>query len=464
MMRSAPPFMTHLSLLFALFYLIVLLPLSPNVGAQETSQETSQENTKPPTETPDEIRKRQAEEQRQLEALETKKAGVKGRVAALDKERKRLNKLLIDYANRIQKSEIALTSLETKLERLQKKEARLRASLKSRHAAISDMLGLLQRMGRNPPPILATHRDDALKMVRSAMLMRSMLPELKTKAETLKAEIQKLIDLKSDIAQQSERLRIQNAELEHDQLRVKELLSEKDQRILSHNQELQKFEKRAQAHAQSVANLGELITRLDEDLKRKTELGAYDKQVIEDEATAKKKFGKKALVELTPAQKKNIAFKNPGRIGPAIPFTKVKHTLNLPATGKILRKFGDRMKYGQKSKGISIETRDNAQVTSPSDGWIVWADKFRKYGQLLIINAGENHHILLVGMKRIDVRTSQFVLAGEPIGVMGKESRKSNDKEPTKPVLYVEFKKNGKSIDPAPWWAEDQLISQADKK
>ena len=404
--------------------------------------------------------KRKAEEKK-LEAIKTKKQGVKSQVKALAVERKRLNKLLIEHTQRIQNSESALTKLETKLEKLQQKETTLRHSLKKRHSAISDMLGLLQRMGRNPPPILATHRDDALKMVRSAMLMSNMLPKLQTKAKTLKAEINKLIELKADIAQQSEQLRIQNAEMEQDQLRVKELLGEKNQRILSHNQELKEFENRAKNHAKTVANLGDLITRLDEDLKRKTELGAYDKQVIEDEKNAKEKLGKKAAVELTPKQKKTIAFANPGRIGPAIPFSKVKHTLNLPAQGKILRKFGDRMKYGQKSKGISIETRAGAYITSPADGWIVWADKFRKYGQLLIINAGENHHILLVGMERIDVKTSQFVLAGEPIGVMGQKTKDKNTDKSINPVLYVEFKKDGKSIDPTPWWAEDQITKLA---
>ena len=160
---------------------------------------------------------------------------------------------------------------------------------------------------------------------------------------------------------------------------------------------------------------------------------------------------------MKPDEQKKVAFVDPSRIEPARPFDKIKHTLALPARGKILRSFGDKMKYGQLSKGISIETRQNAQITSPSDGWVVWADEFRKYGQLIIINAGGGYHILLFGMKRIDVRTSQFVLAGEPIGLMGSEEDLKNKKD--NPILYVEFKKDGRSIDPAPWWAHDQIAS-----
>ena len=41
---------------------------------------------------------------------------------------------------------------------------------------IAKLLSALQRMGRNPPPVLITQREDALKMVRSAMLLAAGFP------------------------------------------------------------------------------------------------------------------------------------------------------------------------------------------------------------------------------------------------------------------------------------------------
>lgn len=426
------------------------------------------DNVVPQIETPKQMRKRLADEKRKLEAIRNKKKGVNKQVKQLDRERARLNKLLIDYAQRIQKSETNLTSLESKLSDLHGKENGLRKSMDKRRVAISEMLGLLQRMARNPPPIMATHRDDSLKMVRSAMLMSNILPKLKSQADTLKGELTNLVSLKKTIAKQSEQLRIQNAEMESDQLRVKELLQEKNSRILTHNQELQEFEERAKSHSKSVSNLGDLIAKVDLEMKRKTELGAYEKQLIIDEKIAKEKYGKKAAVELTPDDKKNLAFIDPGRIKPALPFVKAKQTLSLPVRGTQLRRFGDKDKYGSTSKGISIQTRPNAQITSPSDGWIAYAGKFRSYGQLLIINAGGGYHILLAGLDRIDVKTSQFVLAGEPIGVMkepagagnavkGTTGAKKGGKKTKQPVLYVEFRKDGRPIDPNPWWSGEKI-------
>jgi septal ring factor EnvC (AmiA/AmiB activator) len=85
---------------------------------------------------------------------------------------------------------------------------------------------------------------------------------------------------------------------------------------------------------------------------------------------------------------------------------------------------------------------------------VVYAGEFRSYGQLLIINAGGGYHILLAGMSRIDVSLGQFVLAGEPIAAMGTPAVPGSGDDNSRPVLYVEFRKDGRPIDPDPWWAE----------
>jgi septal ring factor EnvC (AmiA/AmiB activator) len=57
-------------------------------------------------------------------------------------------------------------------------------------------------------------------------------------------------------------------------------------------------------------------------------------------------------------------------------------------------------------------------------------------------------------MNRIDVNLGQFVLAGEPIAVMGNSAAASQGDDNSRPVLYVEFRKDGRPVDPDPWWAQ----------
>src|SRR5690606_15222207 len=144
-----------------------------------------------------------------------------------------------------------------------------------------------------------------------------------------------------------------------------------------------------------------------------------------------------------------------GRIEPAIPFHLAKAKLPRPTSGRNILSFGQQTEYGGPSKGMVFETRFSAQITSPCDGWIVYAGEFRSYGQLLIINAGGGYHVLLAGLSRLDVEPGQFVLAAEPVGTMGEAPRVQRGAEGAKPVLYVEFRKDGRPIDPDPWWVKD---------
>jgi septal ring factor EnvC (AmiA/AmiB activator) len=127
----------------------------------------------------------------------------------------------------------------------------------------------------------------------------------------------------------------------------------------------------------------------------------------------------------------------------------------IPVNGVKLKDFGAPDGVGGLEKGISIATRAGARVTSPADGWVVYAGPFRSYGQLLILNAGGGYHILLAGMDRISVDLGQFVLTGEPVAVMGNGSQIAAilATGSSQPVLYIEFRKDGQPVDPGPWWA-----------
>jgi len=107
--------------------------------------------------------------------------------------------------------------------------------------------------------------------------------------------------------------------------------------------------------------------------------------------------------------------------------------------------------------GDMVATQSGAIVTAPADGNVLYAGPFRSYGQLLILNAGDGYHVVLAGMSRISVASGQSVLAGEPVGAMGEArvaSTSASKNVNATPELYVEFRKDGKPVDPTPWWAD----------
>ena len=117
------------------------------------------------------------------------------------------------------------------------------------------------------------------------------------------------------------------------------------------------------------------------------------------------------------------ALKDPGRLAPAVAFVATRGQLLLPVNGVRTREFGAPDAIGGTEKGLSIATKAGAQVTSPCDGWVVYASPFRNYGQVLILDAGAGYHVVLAGMDRISVGVGQFVLTGEPVAIMGINSQ-----------------------------------------
>src|SRR5258705_6571848 len=117
------------------------------------------------------------------------------------------------------------------------------------------------------------------------------------------------------------------------------------------------------------------------------------------------------------------ALRDPARMSPAIAFASAKGLFAMPVNGVKIREFGASDGAGGVERGISLATRAGAQVTTPCDGWVVYAGPFRSYGQLLILNAGGGYHVLIAGMERISVNIGQFVLTGEPVATMGSKSQ-----------------------------------------
>jgi murein DD-endopeptidase MepM/ murein hydrolase activator NlpD len=169
-----------------------------------------------------------------------------------------------------------------------------------------------------------------------------------------------------------------------------------------------------------------------------------------------------SVIELAPAASV-VSPGNTDLIRPAVAFATAKGKLPLPAQGRRVLGFGDKTQHGGTSKGLVLETRFDARVTSPCDGWVVYAGEFRSYGQLLIINAGGGYYVLVAGMSQMDVGPGQFVLASEPIGTMSGAPRTAQlaaektglDEtvpQSSAPVLYIEFRKDGQPVDSDPWW------------
>ncbi|MTH96355.1 hypothetical protein E1297_10190 [Roseibium sp. RKSG952] len=382
---------------------------------------------------------------RDIRLSNDRRAEINSEIAALDRDRETLNGRILRTADRIKGLETELSDTERRLRRLGENEDTVRASLYHRRGVLTEVLAALQRIGRRPPPALAVRPSDALSAVRSAILLNAVMPDLRVETEALAEDLEELQRLKSVIAREKVTLKGDAVRLAEEKSRLELLLSAKRNQRTKTAQQLEQETRRAEILAERAGSLKELIAKLESEIESAREAAEKSRQAeLEAKRGGRKQFD---------------PFNDPGRLAPAIQFVDARGQLPMPVAGTLLREFGDKDDFGTLTEGQSFATRAGSGITAPADGWVVYAGPFRSYGQLLILNTGGGYHVLLAGMERIDAELGQFVLAGEPVGEMGATkwaSASTIGLGSSQPILYVEFRKDGRAIDPAPWWARTE--------
>ena len=429
--------------------LCVMLPASL-LAAESPSAPESVETAALDAGSDIELRKTRREEElaalsRDIEVSADRQAAISLEIEALDRDRETLNAKTIATADTIRSLEGQLNDTERRLQALGANEDAVRLSLIARRDILGEVLAALQRLGRKPPPALAVRPSDALAAVRSAILLNAVMPELRVETEALAADLEELGRLKKDIASEEDRLRGDAVRLAEEKSRLELLLAAKRRERALSVRTLEAEKLRSAELAAQAGSLKDLIEGLEAEIESARLAAEESRRAAE------------AVEENRP---RNIdPFADPGRLAPVIAFADAKQKLPLPVAGAMVKDFGQQDDLSGVSEGQSIATRPGSNVTSPTDGWVVYAGPFRSFGQLLILNAGDDYHVVLAGMETIGVELGQFVLAGEPVGVMGETqiaSASTFGLGTTQPILYVEFRKDGRAIDPTPWWSRTE--------
>src|SRR5215218_4771606 len=182
---------------------------------------------------PDAIKQREEEleatreQQRKAAELQQK---LKADIAAIGQDRSKLNQQLIDIATQVRSVEIRIGETEASLRPLDAREQQVRATLDSRRTEIVEVLAALQRAGRRTPPALLVRPEDALQSLRTAMLLGSVVPEMRAQAERLVSDLSELISLRQTIAAERDRLAADRDKLRADQVQLASLVEERQRK------------------------------------------------------------------------------------------------------------------------------------------------------------------------------------------------------------------------------------------
>ena len=135
-------------------------------------------------------------------------------------------------------------------------------------------------------------------------------------------------------------------------------------------------------------------------------------------------------------------------------FSRLKGRLRLPVRGELTGRFGSpravggtagRTAGGAPSKGVFIRAPEGEPVRAVAPGRVVYSDWMRGFGNLLIVDHGENFLTIYGNNESLLKQAGDAVASGETLATVGA----SGGNEET--GLYFELRHLGRPFDPLRW-------------
>jgi septal ring factor EnvC (AmiA/AmiB activator) len=131
-----------------------------------------------------------------------------------------------------------------------------------------------------------------------------------------------------------------------------------------------------------------------------------------------------------------------------VPLSVYRGALPWPVQGRVRVPFGPRkhprFETYTVSNGIDIAAPPDAPVLAVDEGVVAFAERFRGYGLMVIVDHGGKHHTLYAHLGELAVQAGQRVARGERLGSVGSGA-------PEGPGLYFEVRFQGRPEDPQDW-------------
>lgn len=128
------------------------------------------------------------------------------------------------------------------------------------------------------------------------------------------------------------------------------------------------------------------------------------------------------------------------------PFNKRRGSLNWPAEGRIVARFGGSMAQGHLSRnGVLFNTGEEAEIKAVHHGRVVFANWLRGFGLMTIVDHGNGYMTLYGHSSSLLTSPGDWIQSGQAIALAGRTGGTDD------PAVYFELRHQGKPQNPEPW-------------
>nr|WP_255553465.1 peptidase M23 [Maritimibacter sp. DP1N21-5] len=317
----------------------------------------------------------------------------------------------------VQAYEAGLAALREGLRQARVREAAIQGVFLAENDRLAQLLGVLQAIEASPEPHLLLHPEGPLGTARTGMILSEVTPALNREALRLRSALQEVALLRA----------LQEAAVS--------------------------------TLEDGLAGVQEARTELSQAVSNRTDL---PKRFLTDEeamenlvATADTLESFASGLMTATVEDTSVSIAQPD-------FQEAQGALELPVLGRIIRRYGDTDAAGVTRPGWVIATRPLTLVTTPWAATIRYLGPLLDYGQVAILEPGEDYLLVLAGLGQLFGEVGEVLPQGAPIGLMGGAapsdpqafliSSADGSGAEASETLYLELRHMGDPVDPGDWF------------
>jgi septal ring factor EnvC (AmiA/AmiB activator) len=424
--------------------------LSPAIAAARLSENTRQKEAAESRRA--NLQQQLADLKREMEHTESAKSHAEESLAQSEKAISDANRTLYELAGKKSEAEAHLAELTKQHDDLERtitdQKNRMAQLLRTRYVDGDEDRAKLLLSGDDPNRISRELQYLGYISQAQARLVESLRANLET-VEQNETEAQKARDELAEIERSTQE---QKALLEQEKAQHASLLAQLSTKLASQRKQAGTI----QHDEQRLGNLVDKLSRLIEE-QRRAEAAEREKRRREQAALAEKKAReakgklKKADANDNAQQTKSLA-RNELTPEDAIQdeafprsFAGLRGRLRLPVKGDIIAKFGSKRSEGPPWKGLFIRAPEGAEVKAVADGRVVFADWLRGFGNLIIVDHGNQYMTIYGNNQAVLKHAGDVVKTGDTIAAAGNSG--GNEQS----GLYFEMRYQGRAFDPLDW-------------
>jgi septal ring factor EnvC (AmiA/AmiB activator) len=367
------------------FFLLFFVLLSPSVSFDATPQEEYKK-----------IQEKVLEQKKKLGETQERESSILNELDSVNVNMERIETSLRKYRK-------TLTRIGSEIETVKADILRVKSRVERQKEWIRRKLRVMQRFGSSTDTLtVLLTAGDLSEMMRTWKYLESItlyehkvLGDYRDNLKSLDEKNAKLQSLRAELQLNSERVKTKESELA-ERKKSKEIL-------------LSSVRKEKASHQKMLAELHEASRRLLDLIRESSKTDSYS----------------------------------------ATGFSKLKGRLPWPVNGQVAIPYGSQKDPQFDTpvfrNGVHIRTNSAADATSVHSGKVIFAEWFKGFGQLVIVNHGGGYHSLYGNLSEIFSHVGDIIKENQVIGKVGTSGILNA------PGLYFEIRYKGKPLDPTQW-------------